>query len=467
MPTASARPSTSGLAGRVPGGRDARLLLAAEALCIMGLAALAANVVPHARGKLDVAPDVLAVLLVGASLTAVAAALVCGRVPVERRRPALLVAVGGLGLALLATTVGISAFGLGTALLLVAVATGAVGRLGAGELVTGAAPRRGAIAAAALAVAAAALIVGLPLARLVGQDSERLAFTLGGFAALLAAVPVLRLEGVASPTRVRAVARRAAAYAASVGALLVVALVIHHTPLLDVDTAALEALQDLDATPEIVDTLFVAPSLRNYVIILVGVALVGARLWGRTTPGRTLLIGIGAGCVAYIGVRTCWALWERPRPEEVLAVPPPTGRSWAPYPSFPSGHMAVTTSLALVTAALVPKLRFVMWGYAAIIAFTRMSYGAHFPSDVLLGAVLGWLAFRTTVTPLADASGGRGSRGVVAPLADDAESLRGKGDARADERAEQRTDHHVEHEVHAEVHAAQRDQRGEGERRPP
>jgi undecaprenyl-diphosphatase len=59
--------------------------------------------------------------------------------------------------------------------------------------------------------------------------------------------------------------------------------------------------------------------------------------------------------------------------------------------------VAVTTALALAIAALVPKLRYVLWTYAVLIAFTRLAYGAHFPSDVLLGFVLGWLAVRTTI----------------------------------------------------------------------
>ena len=72
----------------------------------------------------------------------------------------------------------------------------------------------------------------------------------------------------------------------------------------------------------------------------------------------------------------------------------------APYPSFPSGHVAVSTALALATAALIPKLRYVLWKYAVVIAFTRLAYGAHFPSDVILGFVIGHLAVRTTITPL-------------------------------------------------------------------
>ena len=124
-------------------------------------------------------------------------------------------------------------------------------------------------------------------------------------------------------------------------------------------------------------------------IIVLLASLLGARWWGRTTPGRTLLLVAGSGIVAYVAVRTCWALWERPRPEEVLAIDPVNGHSWAAYPSFPSGHVAVSTALALATAALIPKLRYVLWTYAVVIAFTRLAYGAHFPSDVIFGFVIG------------------------------------------------------------------------------
>ena len=179
---------------------------------------------------------------------------------------------------------------------------------------------------------------------------------------------------------------------------------IHRTPLLEADKAGFEALHGLGATPEIVEKLLVEPSLRNYVIIVILASLIGARLWGRMTPGRTLLLVAGSAIVAYVAVRTCWALWERPRPEEVLDIDTVNGHSWAAYPSFPSGHVAVTTALALATAALIPKLRYVMWTYAVVIAFTRLAYGAHFPSDVILGFVLGYLAVRTTITPLPGAS---------------------------------------------------------------
>jgi membrane-associated phospholipid phosphatase len=226
-------------------------------------------------------------------------------------------------------------------------------------------------------------------------------FALGGAAALGAAVLLLRLDGATSPALVREVRRRGARFAAGTGLLLAAALAIHATPLLELDKALFEALHGLGATPQIVESLLVEPSLRNYVIIVVAVSLLGARHWGRTTPGRTLLLVAGTGIVAYVGVRTCWALWERPRPEEVLAIAPGNGHSWAAYPSFPSGHVAVTTALALATAALVPKLRYVLWAYAVAIAFTRLAYGAHFPSDVLLGFVLGWLAVRTVITPSA------------------------------------------------------------------
>ena len=250
---------------------------------------------------------------------------------------------------------------------------------------------------------------------LVAAGAEyRTVFVLGGIAALGAVVPILRLEGAASPALVRAVGWRAARFAGWTALLLALAQFIHRTPLLEADKAGFEALHGLGATPEIVEKLLVEPSLRNYVIIVILASLIGARLWGRTTPGRTLLLVAGSGIVAYAAVRTCWALWERPRPEEVLDIDPINGHSWAAYPSFPSGHVAVTTALALATGALIPKLRYVMWTYAVVIAFTRLAYGAHFPSDVILGFVLGYLAVRTTITPLPGASHDhRGGSGVV------------------------------------------------------
>ncbi len=76
----------------------------------------------------------------------------------------------------------------------------------------------------------------------------------------------------------------------------------------------------------------------------------------------------------------------RPRPEAVrLLLPTPN------FPSYPSGHAA-----AVFSAALVIGLHYRRPGWwavalvgAALIAFSRLYLGHHYPSDILGGAILG------------------------------------------------------------------------------
>lgn len=64
--------------------------------------------------------------------------------------------------------------------------------------------------------------------------------------------------------------------------------------------------------------------------------------------------------------------------------------SWnSDYASLPSGH-ATTAFAALVAIGTVwPRLRVLMWFYALLIAASRVAVMAHYPSDVLAGAIVG------------------------------------------------------------------------------
>jgi membrane-associated phospholipid phosphatase len=66
------------------------------------------------------------------------------------------------------------------------------------------------------------------------------------------------------------------------------------------------------------------------------------------------------------------------------------GRSWAHLASYPSGHLIVTTAMASAAAVALPILRKPLIAYVALIAVTRVLFGAHFPLDVLAGLVLGY-----------------------------------------------------------------------------
>jgi undecaprenyl-diphosphatase len=59
--------------------------------------------------------------------------------------------------------------------------------------------------------------------------------------------------------------------------------------------------------------------------------------------------------------------------------------------SFPSGHTATSFACAAVLASLAPRFRVPLFVLAALIAFSRLYNGDHFPLDVLAGAVLGLL----------------------------------------------------------------------------
>ncbi len=68
--------------------------------------------------------------------------------------------------------------------------------------------------------------------------------------------------------------------------------------------------------------------------------------------------------------------------------------------SFPSGHSIAAFSIATVFAKRYRNHRwvpYVAYGTAALIGFSRMTLSAHFPSDVFLGAALGYSISRFTV----------------------------------------------------------------------
>ena len=93
-------------------------------------------------------------------------------------------------------------------------------------------------------------------------------------------------------------------------------------------------------------------------------------------------------------------LFQKPRPGDIFpeafikmfGIPSPF--------SFPSSHAAVSFAMAYVLSNKNPVLLPLNFGFAAIIAFTRVYIGLHFPSDIiygaLIGTIIGWIVVKST-----------------------------------------------------------------------
>ena len=66
----------------------------------------------------------------------------------------------------------------------------------------------------------------------------------------------------------------------------------------------------------------------------------------------------------------------------------PPSTEWA-FNSMPSGHTAVSFAGLVMIGMLAPKYKPLTWGMAILVAISRVAVGAHWPSDVILGAFIG------------------------------------------------------------------------------
>ncbi|RUO35316.1 phosphatase PAP2 family protein [Aliidiomarina sanyensis] len=68
--------------------------------------------------------------------------------------------------------------------------------------------------------------------------------------------------------------------------------------------------------------------------------------------------------------------------------------------SFPSGHATAAFLFAALVIASFPVWAPIFYGWATLVAISRVALGVHYPSDVLAGAFLGTLIAGLTVAVL-------------------------------------------------------------------
>jgi undecaprenyl-diphosphatase len=90
---------------------------------------------------------------------------------------------------------------------------------------------------------------------------------------------------------------------------------------------------------------------------------------------------------------------QRDRPPAVVLDPEPLV-GVPTTSSFPSGHTSTSFACAYVISRLAPRLTVFVYVLAALIGFSRIYVGVHYPIDVLAGAVLGLVVAKALLTLL-------------------------------------------------------------------
>jgi membrane-associated phospholipid phosphatase/MFS family permease len=381
-----------------PGGR---LILSAQALWVMGYVGLPPFFVLYAARELELGPGPAGLVLAAFGIVTGLAMVAAGAVRPERQRALLVVGAVLMGTGLLAVAAGSTVAVVAPALVPVAAGFGVLTTLGF-PVYSAFIPRgeEGAYSALYFSVRSIASAVAVPAAgwTIALSDSYRALFVLGGMVTLAAVVPLLRLATGPLPWRVpRRITSAAGRVAVATALLLAGGLVVDRTALLDADEAMFDLVRGSGWTPAAVDALLVDPHIQNYAVLTL-LAGLAARRWRPGQALRTAAVVAAAAICAYLPVRAMWAVWDRQRPQEALGIDPANAHDWSPYASFPSGHVAVTTAIVAAASILLPRLHVPLWSYAGVIAVTRITAGAHFPSDVAAGLVIGLVAASATLT---------------------------------------------------------------------
>lgn len=121
-------------------------------------------------------------------------------------------------------------------------------------------------------------------------------------------------------------------------------------------------------------------------------------LAGKTGLVAALSMAVGAllGLLIYMGLKHV-LVRERPfiSHPDIDCLTAPLDRY-----SFPSGHTLHAVFFAVVASAWFPVLGPLLLGFAILVALSRPVLGLHYPTDVLVGGLIGWALARAVLHQL-------------------------------------------------------------------
>ncbi|MBK7632718.1 MAG: phosphatase PAP2 family protein [Ignavibacteriales bacterium] len=158
--------------------------------------------------------------------------------------------------------------------------------------------------------------------------------------------------------------------------------------LYSIDLSVLYFFNHTISTPFLDKFFSIITNVNNWYItytILLGISFVKGG-----TRGKLAVLGVILLIVVtdQTGYRILKEFFARTRPCNVLAdVLTPLGCTGSF--SFPSNHALNNFAVAMFFYRLFPKLKWILFVIASLIAISRVYLGLHYPSDILGGAIIG------------------------------------------------------------------------------
>jgi membrane-associated phospholipid phosphatase len=377
-------------------------MLGAQFMWVLSYGALPVFFILYAKSELGLSPAVASLALAGIGLLSGGAMLAAGRVrSPEACKPLLAFGVVAMGVGFAIVAAASSVAVVAVALVPAAVGFGVVTALGFplfASLMPSA--EEGGYTALFYSSRSLASAVALPAAGWLidATGSYRALFGLSATAAFAALLPLAFVPGQQLRVPVEnAWLRFGAGTVVLFAAILGTGVLVGETPLSAADEWLFRRINQHGPGPDLFWEI-VDPNLQPYVLLGVTpfVLTLIARRYG---VAAVLAYPVISALLAYVLLVAVATVYDRARPEEILGqtVNLVEGQSWSYLASYPSGHVAVTAALAFAAARLYPFLRIPVWTWTAVVAFSRVLFGSHFPVDTLgaiaLGYGTGWLLF--------------------------------------------------------------------------
>ena len=119
---------------------------------------------------------------------------------------------------------------------------------------------------------------------------------------------------------------------------------------------------------------------------------------GRSAAASGLASVAVAAALVNLGVKP---LGRRRRPDRAVERVPVARHTRMPAStSFPSGHSATAFAFATGVGHTLPSMAIPLRGLAAIVAYSRVHTGVHYPGDVVAGALIGTMLAQLTARAL-------------------------------------------------------------------